>query len=273
MENCLRQIETLQQRLTRIETNQVQQLRLSLSATSGRSGPSSTAPTATDDSPTGDTFYIDFENAFRGTREDITERLTVYLPYLDKLIGDATAHLVDIGCGRGEWLALMGQHGIQATGVDLNRDMVQACLDQGFDAQCTDALHYLRQQPQGSLAAVTGFHIIEHLPFKLLLSLFDAALRALRPGGLVIFETPNPENLVVGACYFYSDPTHNSPIVPGVAHFMARQRGFDQVEILPLHPYPDSYFLPEDSELAKRFNRAFYGPQDYAILARKAYAN
>ena len=218
-----------------------------------------------------DSFYIDFEDAFRGTPEDITERLKIYLPYLDRFIGDTSAMVVDIGCGRGEWLALLGKQGIKATGIDLNAAMVDTCLAQGLHAQYMDAIQYLSQQPPGSLAAVTGFHIIEHLPFNTLLALFDAALKALRPDGLIIFETPNPENLVVGACNFYYDPTHLSPIVPTVAEFTARQRGFAKAEILRLHPYPDSHRLVEDSEIAKRLNNALYGPQDFAVLAWKTH--
>ena len=218
-----------------------------------------------------DRFYLEFEDAFRGTREDIFERLKIYLPYFDKFINDDTAHVVDVGCGRGEWLALLGQHGIKATGIDLNQAMIDSCRALGFEAKCMDMIQYLRQQPAGSLAAITGFHIIEHLSFKTLLALFDAALFALRPDGIVIFETPNPENIQVGSCNFYYDPTHLNPIVPVVAQFIARQRGFARVDILRLHPYPANHRLIEDSEMAKRFNNEHYGPQDFSILAWKTH--
>jgi O-antigen chain-terminating methyltransferase len=236
------------------------------------------APAANQETPAalaavaGDSFYIDFEDYFRGSREDITSRLAVYLPYLDRFVGDASAQAVDLGCGRGEWLELLGRQGIKATGIDLSSAMVDACHEHGLQARCMDALHYLRNQAEGSLALVTGFHIIEHLPLDVLLALLDAALRALRPDGMVIFETPNPENMIVGACNFYTDPTHLNPIVPVVADFMARQRGFAQAEILRLHPYPETHRLPEDNALAKRFNEVFYGPQDYALLAWKTHA-
>lgn len=219
-----------------------------------------------------DSFYIEFEDTFRGASDDIVQRLQVYLPYLSAFSGDASAHMVDVGCGRGEWLSLLQQHGFYGIGIDLNPVMVDTCHSHGLQAQYADAIAYLCQQPEGSLALVTGFHIIEHLPFEALLALFDAALRALRPDGLIIFETPNPENLRVGACNFYTDPTHRNPIVPDVARFIARQRGFARAELLRLHPYPESYLLAEDSELAKRFNTALYGPQDYAVLAWKTHA-
>ena len=218
-------------------------------------------------------FYTAFERTFRGSREDIFERLKVYLPYLEKFRGDPDARMLDVGCGRGEWLELLTGEGLKVTGVDMNSAMVSMCRERGLAAECDDAIAYLRRLPQGSLAAVTGFHIIEHLPFETLVALFDAALHAVRKDGIVIFETPNPENLIVGACNFYTDPTHLHPIVPAVAEFIAQQRGFARAEILRLHPYPADLQLVEDSDVARRVNRALYGPQDYAVIAWKTYAN
>ncbi|RZI43621.1 class I SAM-dependent methyltransferase [Herbaspirillum sp. HC18] len=220
-----------------------------------------------------DAFYTEFERKFRGSREDILERLKVYLPYLANFRSDPDALVIDIGCGRGEWLELLSGEGCKAVGVDMNSAMVATCRERGLAAECDDAIAYLRRQPEGSVAAVTGFHIIEHLPFETLIALFDAALHALRRDGFIIFETPNPENLTVGACNFYTDPTHLHPIVPAVAEFMARQRGFARAEILRLHPYPDNMQLADDSDVARRVNRALYGPQDFAVIAWKSYAN
>jgi hypothetical protein len=155
----------------------------------------------------------------------------------------------------------------------MNNAMVDLCRARGLDAICADAIAHLNRQPPGSVAAVTGFHIIEHLPFESLLALFDATLRVLQPGGLVIFETPNPENMIVGSCSFHYDPTHRHPIAPALAEFIARQRGFARTEILRLNAFPENALIVEDSEVARRVNRAFYGPQDYAVLAWKANAD
>ena len=220
-----------------------------------------------------DTFYVEFEEKFRGTQEDIRNRLKIYLPFVAPFADVHDASVVDIGCGRGEWLGLLKEAGIRAIGIDLNSAMVDTCRSSGFSVECTNAIDWLRQQPEGSLAAVTGFHIIEHLSFEDLITLFDAALKALRDDGLIIFETPNPENLAVGACSFYSDPTHQHPIVPAVAEFIARQRGFAKAKILRLHPHPESSRLPEDNEIARRINHILYGAQDYAVLAWKTYAD
>jgi 2-polyprenyl-3-methyl-5-hydroxy-6-metoxy-1,4-benzoquinol methylase len=220
-----------------------------------------------------DRFYTEFEGYFRGTREDIRERQKIYLPYLGHITAGSDARVLDIGCGRGEWLELMKTQGIRATGIDLNGEMVATCREHGLDAEHADAVAWLRSQPEGSLAAVTGFHIIEHLPFDQLIAMFDAALRALRPDGVIIFETPNPENVSVGSCSFYYDPTHHHPIAPAVAEFVARQRGFARAEILRTNPLPDTRLIAENTEVAHRFNSSFYGPQDYAVIAWKTYAS
>jgi O-antigen chain-terminating methyltransferase len=217
-------------------------------------------------------FYVEFEALFRGQREDIKQRLRAYIPQLSHILEKPKAErlpVVDVGCGRGEWLELMAELDIPATGVDMNGAMVEACLEQGLYARQADAIAYLRSLPAGSLAAVTGFHIIEHLPFEVLLSLFEAAQHALCSGGVVIFETPNPENLKVGACNFYFDPTHLSPVVPQVAEFMARQCGFAHAEILRLHPYPEHFLFKGGTPVEEILNKELYGPQDYAVLGRK----
>lgn len=219
-----------------------------------------------------DQFYVEFEALFRGERADIKQRLQVYLPYLSHITSQAKKErllVIDVGCGRGEWLELLDENDIPAMGVDMNEAMVDACLSQGLLARCADAIVMLREQQAGSIGAVTGFHIIEHLPFERLLALFDAALHALCPGGVIIFETPNPENLKVGACNFYFDPTHLHPIVPQVAEFMARQRGFTHAEILRLHPYPDDHLLHGGTAVEALLNKELFGPQDYAVIGRK----
>lgn len=220
-----------------------------------------------------DQFFSDFESAFRGEKEEIKQRLKVYLPYLRQAqkhtVPSASFSVIDVGCGRGEWLELMAEEGIQTLGIDLNEHKVKACLEAGLAAKATDAIAYLREQTAGSLTAVTGFHLIEHLPFEQLLALFDAAYQALQPGGILIFETPNPENLLVGACNFYYDPTHLHPIVPHVAQFMATQRGFAHAEILRLHPYPDNHLSKGDAHVDQIVNRYLFGEQDYALIAKK----
>jgi O-antigen chain-terminating methyltransferase len=219
-----------------------------------------------------DALYVAFEERFRGSREDIKRLMAVHLPAVQAAnAGTPLAPVLDIGCGRGEWIEVLTEAGLTARGVDLNGEMARQCRERGLDVMEGDALEYLRRLPVGSLGAVTAMHVIEHLPFERLVELFDEAHRVLRPGGLVIFETPNPENLQVGACNFWYDPTHQRPIPPLAAEFIARERGFARAEIMRLHPYPlEQHPQSGDAELRERLVRLLYGPQDYALVAWKA---
>lgn len=180
--------------------------------------------------------------------------------------------VLDVGCGRGEWLDLLRENHLQASGIDLNRVLLALCQERGLPVMEAEAVAYLRSLPEASLGAVTVFHVIEHLPLPHLLDLLDAALRALKPGGVAIFETPNPNNMFVSSRYFYLDPTHRHPIPPLLGRFLAEARGFARVEILELHPWPEQHHVDTRTggDMAARFNECFYGPQDYAIIGWKA---
>ncbi|PHM09243.1 class I SAM-dependent methyltransferase [Nostoc sp. 'Peltigera malacea cyanobiont' DB3992] len=173
-----------------------------------------------------DAFYVAFEDKFRGSREDIFNSLKVYLPLIKEAeIGTPESPIVDVGCGRGEWLELLRESGYTARGIDINRVMLEQCRSRGLEVIEADVIAYLRALPDGTLGAVTGFHIIEHLPFETLVQLFDEAVRVLKPGGLVVFETPNTRNILVGSGDFYRDPTHKNPIHPDTISFLAESRG------------------------------------------------
>jgi len=216
-----------------------------------------------------DALYVSFEDQFRGTREDIKERLRGYLPLLkEKSIGTEQMPILDIGCGRGEWVEVLQEGQLVARGVDINRVLVEECQRRGFDVVEDDALAFLRRVPDASVGAVTSFHLIEHLPFEQLIALFDETVRILKSGGVAIFETPNPQNLQVGACNFYFDPTHRNPLPSPTVRFLAEARGLCRVEVWNLHPFPERWKL-QGSELADRFNDFFYGPQDYAVVGWK----
>lgn len=217
-----------------------------------------------------DAFYVAFEAQFRGSRPDIINRLKVYIPLIGEAkIGTEDAPVLDVGCGRGEWLELLGESGYIARGLDINRVMIEQCRARGLDVIEGDVLDYLRSISDASLGAVTGFHIIEHLPFKILMQLFDEVVRVLKPGGMVIFETPNPGNVLVGSNTFYLDPTHRNPLPSSMIQFLAESRGLGQVKIMNVNPYPE-HFRVKGSELAERFNDYFYGAQDYSVIGYKA---
>lgn len=230
-------------------------------------GPLAAAELATD--PCLDAFYLAFEDAMRGPEDEIRAGLTVYLDAVAAATQVADGPVLDLGCGRGEWLSLLRDSGHAARGVDISPTMVELCRARGHDVAVSDALAALRAQPDDSLSVVSGFHIIEHLPFPVLFAVFAEARRVLQPGGLLLFETPNPENLLVGAHTFHHDPTHRNPLTPSSMTFLAEFHGFGDIEIVRQRPYPHEALVEPGTPAADRLNCHLYGPQDYAILARK----
>jgi SAM-dependent methyltransferase len=216
-----------------------------------------------------DAFYVSFENLFRGSRDDIRERLKVYLPLIRKEgIGAADMPVLDIGCGRGEWLELLQEEGLHARGVDANRVLVADCMERGLDVVEADLVSYLRGLPDRSVGAVTGIHVVEHLPAETMLTVLDESVRVLKSGGVLIFETPNPQNVLVGSYYFHFDPTHRKPLPSPTMRFLFEARGLAEVEVINLHPAETDH-IEGDSEIVKRFNEYFYGPMDYAVVGWK----
>ena len=220
-----------------------------------------------------DPLYLAFENQFRGTREEIRERLLEYVPLIREAgAGGEGRELLDIGCGRGEWLEIMHDEGLPAKGLDLNHVLVRQCRDRGFTVEENDALSYLRSLPDNSLGAITSFHLIEHLSFDDRVALFDESVRVLKSGGIALFETPNPRNLLVGGCNFWADPTHLRPLYPETHQFLMEYRGFCRVELLYLHPHEGEQRLPEEEapQLAARLNEVLSCARDYTIVGYKA---
>jgi SAM-dependent methyltransferase len=228
-----------------------------------------------------DAHYVSFEDVFRGSREDIKARAEVYLPIMRAAgVGNAERRVIDIGCGRGEFLELLTENGLIVQGVDRNRYLLSYCRGLGLDVIDADAIDHLMGLPSDSVGAVTGFHIIEHVPFERLVKLLDECLRVIKPGGVVAFETPNPENLVVGAFKFWYDPTHLNPVPPDVSRFLLEARGFVDVEIKRL---TESRYVDELAEvpsgkpgademnrIIRHINKYFAAETDYAIIGYKA---
>lgn len=214
-----------------------------------------------------DMFYRAFEEKYRGSRELIKSRLQVYLPFLRPLLKFyPVGKALDVGCGRGEWLDLMGELGFDACGVDLDDGMLEACRERNLNVENADAISYLKGLPDSSLCIVSGFHLAEHLPFEVLQHLVQEALRVLVPGGLLILETPNPENIVVGASSFYLDPTHQRPIPPELLSFLPEHYGFGRWKILRLQENPDLRRL-KNIELIHVLKGV---SPDYAVVAQKS---
>ena len=212
-------------------------------------------------------FYKSLEDKFRGSRDLIKERLTIYLPFLEVFKNiEQNVNVVDVGCGRGEWLQLLQENGIDAFGVDTDEGMLENAKKFGLNVKLIDAIEYLKSLDDESLYAISGFHIAEHLDFELLKELVKESFRVVKPAGLLIVETPNPENIKIATCDFYLDPTHIKPIPPNLLSFLPEFYGFKRTKILRLQ---------EDNELKNSdfvsIHKIIQGASpDYAVVAQKS---
>ncbi|MFZ2629564.1 MAG: methyltransferase domain-containing protein [Rugosibacter sp.] len=218
-------------------------------------------------------WYLALENQCRGEVADIEARLDHYLPHLDcAQVGQAEWPVLDLGCGRGEWLRLLARHQMAALGVDNNAAMLDEARQQGLQVVEADLITFLRTTDAESIGAITAFQVVEHLPQNTLLELFQQAWRVLRPGGVLLLETPNPENLQVAAYSFWLDPTHVRPIpAPLLAH-SAAYFGFIDISIERSNPWSDTQRLNDPSDAARHLEKLLFSAQDYALVARKPYA-
>ncbi len=211
-----------------------------------------------------------FADTFRGSTEEIAGRLAEHLPLL---LGQAP--ILELGCGRGELLRLLQQAGVEAWGVDSDRSMVAACQRYAVVAVEGDALQVLREQPAGSLGAVVAVHVLEHLPAAVWMSIVEASARALRPGGVLLVECPNPESLRVGAGLFWIDPTHKMPVHPDALAFVARAVGLEVRQVRFAHDFPTEQRLAragqtvEVHELAERLDAWLSAPRDFVLVATR----
>lgn len=210
-------------------------------------------------------FYVALEDRFRGDPEMIAERQRVYLPLVEGL-ADAYHPVLDLGCGRGEWLHLLAEVGVAAVGVDSNPAFVGEVSESGVSVIEGDLVAYLRSAGNASVGAVTLFQVVEHLPFPVLIEVLAECVRVLRPGGVLIAETPNALNLSVAATTFWLDPTHERPLHPELLKFIAKQVGFAKVDgwfLNELHSPPGDLTDPTIARLVEMVD----GPGDFSLLA------
>jgi len=224
--------------------------------------------------------YVAFEDRHRGTREEIRHRQRSYLDLFPK------GPVLDVGCGRGEFLELCREAKVEARGIDIDPGMVARCHEAGLDVAQGDALAYLAGLPDASLGGVFCSQVIEHLPPEAFVALVRLAYAKLRPGAVLLCETPNPACLTVFSGAFYVDLTHIKPIHPQAAQFVFEAAGFRDVEIRYVNPYPadmrfqrleplwymrryEEAFLQPLNENFARLNELLWGAQDYAVIGRK----
>ena len=212
-------------------------------------------------------FYSTFSDRHRGSRDLVKSRLAAdYLPFLEAikpLYSDCPA--LDLGCGRGEWLELLEARGFAPHGIDLDEGMLAACRERGFSVEQQDATTAFTPLADESQVVVSGFHLVEHLPSESLQNLVGEAFRVLKPGGLLILETPNPENILVSTSGFFLDPTHQRPIPLHLLKFFAEYYGFARVKVLRLH---ESSGIASKSAVTLLEVLGGASP-DYAVIAQK----
>lgn len=213
-----------------------------------------------------DDFYVAFEEKFRGSEELIKERQKKYLKFINplKILKDEVKAL-DIGCGRGEWISLLNENGFNARGIDINESMVKVASQKGLNAAVNDALGELKNLDENSIDIITAFQVVEHIKFDDVLELIKEAKRVLAPCGILILETPNPENIMVGTQWFYLDATHKNPIPCELLSFATHYYGLERNFI-----FKTNEKSPSEYERDMGLFDVFEGVSpDYSVIAQK----
>jgi SAM-dependent methyltransferase len=226
--------------------------------------------------------YAGFEDLYRGSEDEIRERMA---DYVARFAG--ATDVLDVGCGRGEFLELLRDAGIPARGVDLNTEMVERCLAKGLDVISGDALAYLAELPDASLGGIIACQVVEHLQPDDLLRFIELAARRLRPGSVIVLETINPASWIAFFESYIRDLTHARPVHPDTLRYLLIANGFQQAEIMWRSPTPESARLQHagagagtgDAALdavvrtvdrnVDRLNGLMFGPRDFAAIARR----
>ena len=245
--------------------------------------PAATGPASPSPPPADGVAYAVFEDAFRGSTADIADRQRRYLSCFE-----GASDVLDVGCGRGEFLELLRDSGIDARGIDANTEMVERCRERGLDVTRADALACVTALPGESLGGLFAAQVVEHLEADYLLQLLAAAQRALRPGGRIVLETINPACWSAFFGSYLRDITHRRPLHPDTLSYLLRAHGFVDVEVVYSAPVPDAGRLqrvpPEaaSGDAAARalietfngnvdhLNDRLFTDQDYAAVATRA---
>jgi SAM-dependent methyltransferase len=221
--------------------------------------------------------YYHFELRHRGSLEDIAARQRLYLDYFEDC-----RRVLDIGCGRGEFVALLRERGIDARGVEIDAEMVAHCQAEGLPVEHADALSYLATLRDESLDGVFMAQVVEHLVPADLVGLLRLCRQKLAPDGVLVAETINPTCVYAFVQYYLMDPSHVQPLHPETLRFMLEDAGFWQVEIKYLSPVPAAQRLSplspdglDETQVSilnrnvERLNALLFGHQDYAAIARR----
>lgn len=223
--------------------------------------------------------YFLFEKTYRGEEKEIKKRLEIYLPVFHNL-----DNVLDIGCGRGEFLEILKKEGVKTVGIDQNEDMIYTCKEKNLDVKQIDAVTYLESIKDHSLGGIFASHVIEHFNINLLIEFIKLCFCKLRQGGCFVLETPNPLSIIVSSINFHLDISHVKPIHPEALKFLMEANGFVNVQVKYLSPFPDEMKLQTLTDLrdtlskkslklmnenTQKLNNLLFGYQDYAVICKK----
>jgi O-antigen chain-terminating methyltransferase len=250
----LQAVRTEYEKLIHTELRLIRQRAPAAPPSEPKQAPTTVAPVPID--------WMRFAQVFRGSEERIREQQQRYAA---RFAG--AEDVLDLGCGRGEFLEAARAAGVAARGIDQSEECVELCRKKGLAAERADLLEYLSALPDTSLGGVYCAQVVEHLPPERLPVLINLPAKKTRTGALAIFETPNPECLAIFATHFYLDPTHTRPVPSTLLRFYLEEAGFGAVEIEKLSPAIET--MPALAELPEAFRNAFFGGLDYAVFAKK----
>jgi len=203
-----------------------------------------------------------FAERFRGPEEHVKAQQHLYLRDFE-----GCRNVLDIGCGRGEFLEIMREASIPAVGIDLSHESVAICRLKGLQAETADLFTYLAGLPEESLDGIFCAQVVEHLPPERLPEMIQLCAGRLMRSGVMVIETPNPECLAIFATHFYLDPTHARPVPHPLLAFYLEEFGVGVMEVRNLAPAVES--MPSLASLPEAFREAFFGGLDYAIIGKK----
>jgi len=231
-----------------------------------------------------DEMYFEFENIFRGSSEEISNRLDFYIEkYIKKKDWECDSIAIDLGCGRGEWTEKIKNLGFRAIGIDTNVDMVTECEKKGLEVIGCDAIKYLQGLEDNSVSIISAFQVIEHISKSDVVQLIKESYRVLKSTGILILETPNICNIGVGANSFYLDPTHINHVHPEFLKFLADYIGYESTEIThwkeaETEKWLQSVMQQDETEILESavfrtvfetMKKIIYSSPDYALVAQK----
>jgi 2-polyprenyl-3-methyl-5-hydroxy-6-metoxy-1,4-benzoquinol methylase len=206
--------------------------------------------------------YGRFAERFRGSEDYVRRAAEFYKPYFTGL-----SNVLDIGCGRGEFLETMRESGVPARGIDLGEESVALCRNKGLNAEAADLFAYLATQPDAEFDGIMSSQVVEHLAPERIPELVRLCAAKLRRGGVLAIETPNPECLAIFATHFFIDPTHTRPVPYQLLTFYMEEAGLGRIEVHRLSPAVES--IPELADLPENFRNRFFGGLDFAIIGRR----